>query len=60
MPRNANSLIDTAELAKHLGIQPSTVRAWVRAGRIPAVRITPKVIRFDIGDVIKSLKMRKV
>ena len=46
------------ELAARLHVKPCTVRAWAREGRIPAVRISRRTIRFDFGEVIAALKSR--
>jgi excisionase family DNA binding protein len=50
-------LLTCEELAERLRLRPSTVRASARTGRIPAVRVGPKVIRFDyqqVGQVLQS------
>lgn len=49
----------TAEkVAEHIGCQPSTIRAWARKGIIPQIRLTNKVRRFDMNDVVAALKNR--
>ena len=48
-------LLTADELAKRLKVQPSTVRRWHRDGKIPSVRLTPKVVRFDLGAVLDAL-----
>ena len=50
-----SELLTAAEMAERLRIKPTTLREWAREGRIPSVRITPKVIRFDAEAVILSL-----
>ncbi len=48
--------LETAEeLARRLQVRPSTIRTWSRRGKIPAVRISPKVIRFDPVAVLAAL-----
>jgi len=47
------------ELAVHLRLRPSTVRAWARAGRIPVLRPTRRVARFDLEAVLRSLRSLK-
>ena len=49
-------LLTAKELAGRLKVTPGTVRAWARAKLIPAIRVTPKVIRFDYGDVVAVLR----
>jgi excisionase family DNA binding protein len=54
-----SELLTAAEMAARLRIKPSTLQDWAREGRVPAVRITPKVIRFDAEAVILSLSTQK-
>ena len=51
-----DSCLTAAELARHLRVTTPTVLRWHRAGKIPAVRITAKVLRFDLTDVLTALK----
>jgi len=46
----------TAELAARLRISPATLRRWALAGRIPAVRIGKRVLRFDAEVVFDALE----
>lgn len=48
-------LITADELANRLRIRPGTVRSWTREGKIPAVRLSAKVIRYDLGAVLELL-----
>lgn len=49
-----NSLISAELLASQLGVTPRTVRDWARKGKIPCVRISPKVIRFNPEAVLRT------
>lgn len=49
-------LLTARELASRLAVQPSTIRKWVRQGRIPEVVLSPKVRRFDYAAVVEALK----
>ena len=51
-----NELLTVTELADRLRVRPRKVQAWARRGRIPAVSISPKVVRFELGEVVKALK----
>ncbi len=51
-------LLTAEELAARLRLRPSTVRRWARRRRIPAIRISPKVVRFDPSTVIDALAGR--
>jgi excisionase family DNA binding protein len=56
MESNQDDCLTAVELAERLRVKPSTVLDWQRAGRIPSIRITPKVLRFNLGDVMAALK----
>jgi excisionase family DNA binding protein len=43
-------LMSVSEYARRLSVTEQTVRKWAREGRIPAVRVGPRLWRID-GDV---------
>lgn len=43
------------QLASILQVSESTVRRLAREGRIPAVRITPRILRFNLKSVRHAL-----
>ena len=49
-------LLTCKELAVRLRVRPSSVGAWARARRIPAIRIGRKVVRFDYEEVRRALQ----
>jgi hypothetical protein len=53
--RHTDSLLTAVALAARLGIRPATVLEWYRKGRIPGRRLSPKVLRFDLADVLARL-----
>lgn len=53
-----NDLLTRAMLADAISVKPGTISAWTRAGRIPAVRLSPKVVRYRLADVLASLERR--
>ena len=55
-PTHDIRLLDTAELAKILGVSERTLRRHVKAGLIPAVRIG-KLVRFH-PDYIEKIFLR--
>ena len=52
-------LLTAEQLADRLGVKPGTIRNWFRAGLIPAIRLSPKVIRFNLVEVVGSLQERQ-
>ena len=53
-----DGLLTTQELADKLCVRPCTIRDWARAGKIPEIKISPKVRRFDYAEVLDSLRKR--
>ncbi len=51
----ASDLFTADELAGRLQVQPSTIRRWAREGRIPTVRLSPKVVRYNLGAVVQAM-----
>lgn len=54
-----NDLLTADELAARLRLRPDTIRSWARRSLIPAIRLSPKVIRFDQAAVVKTLTARR-
>jgi len=44
-------LITAKELAARLRLSPNTIRRWAREGRIPRLRPSARVTRFDFDAV---------
>ena len=53
--QSPDGLLTAADLAARLGIRPATVHEWYRKGRIPGRKLSPKVLRFDLADVLAKL-----
>lgn len=53
-------LLTAAQLAERLKVRPSTVREWAKTGRIPEIRISAKVRRFDLVEVDAALRRQAV
>jgi excisionase family DNA binding protein len=49
-------LLTVDQLAERLHIRPRTVQLWARKGRIPTVKLSAKVIRFEWLVVLASLR----
>jgi excisionase family DNA binding protein len=52
----SEQLLTALQLAERLHVRERTVQAWARKGRIPTVRLSSKVIRFDWQSVLAALK----
>tara|TARA_R110000803_G_scaffold60463_2_gene119723 strand:- start:4059 stop:4334 length:276 start_codon:yes stop_codon:yes gene_type:complete len=46
------------DIAKHLSVSPSTIRGWVRRGKIPPSTFIKvgNTYRFSIADVVSALR----
>lgn len=51
-----NKLLSAKELGEKLGMNHQTLLKLERAGRIPSHRLSPKVIRFKPGEVVRALE----
>jgi len=48
-------LLTAEQLAKELKVGVETISGWGRSGRIPRIRISHKIIRFDRDAVLSAL-----
>jgi len=54
-----DGLMTAEELAEALAVSPDTIRHWARKQLIPAVYVSPKVVRFDWQTVLRELAKRQ-
>ena len=54
-----DDLLTAKQLAIRLGVSPRTVNTWQCAGKIPVIRLTPKVLRYDLKKVVTALEQRQ-
>jgi excisionase family DNA binding protein len=47
----ARKLITIAQAADALGVEDSTIRRWIRDGRLPAFRLAGRQVRIDVTAV---------
>jgi excisionase family DNA binding protein len=52
-------LMTYQELGDHLGIKVSTLYAWVHQKRIPHVRFSGRMVRFDRAEIETWLEEKK-
>jgi excisionase family DNA binding protein len=50
-----HELISTAQAARRLGVSPNTIRNYVADGQLTAIRVGPKLLKFD-ADEVDSLR----
>jgi len=48
--------VKKTELAKLLGVGPRTIDTWVSKRMIPVMRISPRMHRYDVGEVKAALE----
>jgi predicted site-specific integrase-resolvase len=46
------------ELAGQLGVKPGTILDWHRRGKIPARKLSHKVLRFNLREVLTTMEGR--
>jgi predicted site-specific integrase-resolvase len=49
-------LLTRVKLAECLEVKPRTIEAWYRSGRIPGRKLSHKVVRFCLADVVAALE----
>jgi excisionase family DNA binding protein len=59
-PAAREEFLTARQLAEVLKVSESTVRRLAREGRIPAVRVTPRLLRFQLKSVLQALGPRRV
>ncbi len=52
---NQRDVMTGRELAERLRVSPDTIRHWARIGRIPVLKYSPRVQRFDFRSVLAAL-----
>jgi len=53
-------IVTAGELAEQLSLTPKPIRDWARQGKIPSLRISPKVIRFNPDEVLLALENNRL
>lgn len=55
----SEELLTADELAERLRLQPRTIREWARRGLIPTIRLSPKVVRYELAAVVEAMTTRQ-
>lgn len=50
------NLITAEELATNLDLKPDTIKRWARTNIIPSLKLSGKVVRFDVNEVEAALR----
>jgi hypothetical protein len=53
-------LLTAAALAERLGVKPGTILKWHRQSKIPSRKLSHKVLRFNLGDVLAALEVHQL
>jgi excisionase family DNA binding protein len=53
-----HDFLTARQLAAYLQVSETTVHRLAREGRIPAVRLTPRLVRFHLPSVLEALDGR--
>jgi excisionase family DNA binding protein len=52
-------LLSLSQAAARLGIHPTTLRTWVRGGRVPAYRLGRRFTRVDWSELLQAIATRR-
>lgn len=53
-------LVSAAELAAFFNVRRGTVLEWVRQDRIPFLRVSRRIVRFNIEAVCQTIENRRL
>jgi excisionase family DNA binding protein len=53
-----SDVLNSTDLARQLGVTPSTVLAWARRGWIPCLRAGRRPVLFDVAAVKQAMAER--
>ncbi len=56
MHATRSKLLTMEELARTLNVGQDLIRRAVKEERIPAIRLTPRTLRFDLDEVLDALR----
>jgi excisionase family DNA binding protein len=56
---NVDELLTAEEVAERLKVRTSTILSWYRGRRIPGLKLSRKVLRFDLGSVLRALRVHR-
>jgi hypothetical protein len=59
-PTHSGKRAKKRDLCREYGVSPRTVDAWIHQRKIPYLKISPRVVRFDLTEVAKALSRFKI
>lgn len=52
MPMSSpRQLVNISVAAEYANVHPTTLRRWIAAGRLPAYRVGPRLLKIDLGEL---------
>jgi hypothetical protein len=51
-------LVTAEVVAEALVVQPTTIKLWGKTGFIPRYEIAPRIVRYDLDEVIATVKAK--
>lgn len=55
-----NKLLDVKETAALFGVTENSLRGMIRHNLVPFIKLSPKIIRFDLNELESFIEKRKV
>lgn len=52
----SRKLINIHAAAEYADVHPMTVRRWISAGRVPAYRVGPRLVKVDLNELDAMLR----
>lgn len=56
--QTTGDLLTAEEVAAHFRVKAETVRGWARQGIVPSIKLSHKMVRYRLDDVIEALQRR--
>lgn len=53
-------MISPAEAAEMLSVDRATIFRWIRDGRLPASKLSPRIVRIRVADIDALLRDRQL
>lgn len=60
LDQQIEKLLDVNEAARVLAVHPVTAYRWARQGKLPAIRVGPRLLRFDPRALDRFLQANRI